>query len=126
MSGTPTKRSFSTACCTTGVASCTSRSLGAPVEKSAKPRSLVKSEDCLHLCDAQAQPSRFCAASPRIPRGIRRISQDSRQIDAFLAQLQRASQAATVMVAAMIRYPIIVGIGGLRVPFTDAAASRAL
>ena len=49
-------------------------------------------------------------------------STDASRLDAFHAQLQRASQAADRnAIAAMIRYPIIVGIGGFRVPFTDAA-----
>jgi hypothetical protein len=44
-------------------------------------------------------------------------------IETFLAQLQRASQAGErAAVAAMVRYPIAVSIGGLRVPFADAAA----
>jgi hypothetical protein len=61
--------------------------------------------------------------SADIPRAqSQKPANDSRQIDAFLAQLQRASQAGDRnAIAAMIRYPIIVGIGGLRVPFTDVA-----
>ena len=61
--------------------------------------------------------------SAAIPRAqSQNPDNDSRQIDALLAQLQRASQAGERnAVAAMIRYPIIVGVGGLRVPFTDAA-----
>jgi hypothetical protein len=44
-------------------------------------------------------------------------------IDAFLAQLQRASQANDRnAIAALIRYPIIISIGGLRVPFADASS----
>ena len=61
--------------------------------------------------------------SAAIPRAhSQNPANDSRQVDAFLAQLQRASQAGDRnAIAAMIRYPIIVGIGGLRVPFADAA-----
>jgi hypothetical protein len=61
--------------------------------------------------------------SAAIPRAQSQNSaNDSRQADAFLSQLQRATQAGDRnAVAAMIRYPIIIGIGGLRVPFTDAA-----
>jgi hypothetical protein len=44
-------------------------------------------------------------------------------VEAFLAQLQRASQADDRnAIAALIRYPITVSIGGLRVPFADAAS----
>jgi hypothetical protein len=44
-------------------------------------------------------------------------------IENFLAQLQRASQAGDrAAIAEMVRYPIPVSIGGLRVPFADAAA----
>lgn len=44
-------------------------------------------------------------------------------VDAFLAHLQRASQANDRnAIAAMIRYPITILIGGLRVPFADAAS----
>jgi hypothetical protein len=43
-------------------------------------------------------------------------------VDAFLRQLQRASQADDrSTVAALIRFPITVSIGGLRVPFAEAA-----
>lgn len=43
--------------------------------------------------------------------------------DTFLAQLQRASQANDrTAIAGMIRYPIAIGIGGIRVPFNDATA----
>jgi hypothetical protein len=49
-------------------------------------------------------------------------SNDSRQLNPLLAELQRASKAGDRhAIAAMIRYPIIIRIGGLRVPFTDAA-----
>jgi hypothetical protein len=49
---------------------------------------------------------------------------DAREIETFRAQLQRASQANDRnTIAAMIRYPITIMIGGgLRVPFADAAA----
>jgi hypothetical protein len=48
---------------------------------------------------------------------------DARQRDAFLSELQRASQAGDrSTIAAMIRYPITIAIGGFRVPFRDAAA----
>src|SRR5688572_7821525 len=48
---------------------------------------------------------------------------DPRQLEIFLAQLQRASLADdSQSIAAMIRYPITVTIGGLRVPFADATA----
>ena len=44
-------------------------------------------------------------------------------VDAFLTQLQRASQADDRnTIAALIRYPITISIGGLRVPFADAAS----
>lgn len=44
-------------------------------------------------------------------------------VDAFLTQLQRATQANDrVAIAALIRYPIAISIGGLRVPFADAAS----
>jgi len=44
-------------------------------------------------------------------------------VDAFLTQLQRASQTNDrTTVAALIRYPITISIGGLRVPFADAAS----
>ena len=44
-------------------------------------------------------------------------------VDAFLTQLQRASQANDRnAIAALIRYPIAISIGGLRVPFADAAS----
>lgn len=43
--------------------------------------------------------------------------------DTFLAQLQRASQANDRnAIAGMIRYPITIAIGGVRVPFADAAS----
>lgn len=43
--------------------------------------------------------------------------------ETFLAQLQRASQANDRhAIAGMIRYPIAIAIGGVRVPFNDAAA----
>lgn len=46
---------------------------------------------------------------------------DPRQLDTFLAELQRASQAGDRQaVAALIHYPIVIMIGGLRVPFADA------
>jgi hypothetical protein len=45
------------------------------------------------------------------------------QLEAFLQQLQRASQADDRgAVVEMIRYPITVSIAGLRVPFADAAS----
>lgn len=45
------------------------------------------------------------------------------QLEAFLQQLQRASQSDDrVAVVEMMRYPIAVSIGGLRVPFADAAS----
>jgi adenosylmethionine-8-amino-7-oxononanoate aminotransferase len=48
---------------------------------------------------------------------------DARQRDAFLSELQRASRAGDRnTIAAMIRYPITIAIGGFRVPFRDAAA----
>jgi hypothetical protein len=44
-------------------------------------------------------------------------------VDAFLTQLQRASQANDRnAIAALIRYPITISISGLRVPFADAAS----
>ena len=44
-------------------------------------------------------------------------------VDAFLTQLQRASQANDRdTIAALIRYPITISIAGLRVPFADAAS----
>ena len=44
-------------------------------------------------------------------------------VDAFLSQLQRASQANDrSTVVALVRYPIIISIGGLRVPVADAAS----
>jgi hypothetical protein len=44
-------------------------------------------------------------------------------VDAFLAQLQRAAHANDrSAVAALIRYPITISIGGLRVPFANAAS----
>jgi hypothetical protein len=44
-------------------------------------------------------------------------------VDTFLTQLQRASQANDRnAIAAMIRYPITILIGGLRVPFANAAS----
>ncbi len=53
----------------------------------------------------------------------RSVAPDPRQIEIFFAQLQRASLADDRQsIAAMIRYPITVTIGGLRVPFADAAA----
>ena len=43
--------------------------------------------------------------------------------DTFVAELQRASQANDRnAIAGMIRYPITIAIGGVRVPLTDAAA----
>jgi hypothetical protein len=43
-------------------------------------------------------------------------------VDVFLTELQRASQANDRnTIAALIRYPITISIGGLRVPFADAA-----
>ena len=43
--------------------------------------------------------------------------------DAFLTQIQRASQANDRnTIAALIRYPITISIAGLRVPFADAAS----
>lgn len=48
---------------------------------------------------------------------------DARQVVTFLAELQRASRTGDrSAVAALIHYPVVVMIGGLRVPFTDAAA----
>ena len=50
---------------------------------------------------------------------------DSRaqSLDGFLAQLRRAAQAGDrAAVAGMIRFPITVGVAGLRVPFKDAPA----
>ena len=48
---------------------------------------------------------------------------DPAGINAFLTQLQRASEANDrPTIAAMIRYPITISIGGLRVPVADAAA----
>jgi hypothetical protein len=50
---------------------------------------------------------------------------DSRaqSLDAFLIQLRRAVQAGDrAAVAGMIRFPITIGMVGLRVPFKDAAA----
>ena len=45
------------------------------------------------------------------------------QLDAFLTQLQVAVQSDDRnAVAAMIRYPVTISIGGLRVPFADAAS----
>lgn len=42
--------------------------------------------------------------------------------ETFLAQLQRASQANDrTAIAGMIRYPIAIAIGGVRVPFKDAS-----
>lgn len=44
-------------------------------------------------------------------------------IEGFLAQLQRASEAGDrAAIAAMVRYPITISIGGLRIPFADPAA----
>jgi hypothetical protein len=44
-------------------------------------------------------------------------------VDAFLTQLQRASQANDRnAIAALIRYPIVISIAGLRVPFADASS----
>jgi hypothetical protein len=49
-------------------------------------------------------------------------SADTAQREAFLSQLQAAVAADDRRaVAAMIRYPIAISIGGLRVPFADAA-----
>jgi hypothetical protein len=46
----------------------------------------------------------------------------SNQLESFLLQLQRAVQSDDRnTVAAMIRYPITISIGGLRVPFADPA-----
>jgi hypothetical protein len=43
-------------------------------------------------------------------------------IEGFFAQLQRASQANDrAAIAAMVHFPITISIGGLRVPFTNAA-----
>ena len=48
---------------------------------------------------------------------------DSRELDAFLTRLQRASQTGDRdAIAAMIRYPLTIAIGGLRVPFANAPA----
>lgn len=48
---------------------------------------------------------------------------NARQVVTFLAELQRASRNGDrSAVAALIHYPVVVMIGGLRVPFTDAAA----
>ena len=50
-------------------------------------------------------------------------AQSPSEFESFLLQLQRAVQADDrAAVAAMIRYPITISIGGLRVPFTDAAS----
>jgi hypothetical protein len=44
-------------------------------------------------------------------------------LDVFVRQLQRASQANDrSTVATLVRFPIIISIGGLRVPFADAAS----
>ena len=45
------------------------------------------------------------------------------QLETFLAQLQRALQSGDGdAIAAMIRYPVTISIGGFRVPFADAAS----
>jgi hypothetical protein len=46
----------------------------------------------------------------------------ARDLHAFLSQLQRASQSDDrKAVAGMVRYPVTISIGGLRVPIPDAA-----
>jgi hypothetical protein len=51
------------------------------------------------------------------------VNSGAQSLDVFLTQLRRATQADDrVAVAGMIRFPITVGILGLRVPFTDAPA----
>ena len=63
-----------------------------------------------------ASAVRIDAQSPGSPAA------DTRQLETFLAELQRATRADDRnTVAAMIRYPITVSIGGLRVPFANAA-----
>ena len=48
---------------------------------------------------------------------------DTTRLVTFLSQLQRASAADDRGgVAALLRYPITISIGGLRVPFSDAAS----
>ena len=48
---------------------------------------------------------------------------EPRQVQLFLEQLQRASEADDrTAVAAMIRFPITIGIGGFRVPIADTAS----
>lgn len=50
-------------------------------------------------------------------------ARDPAEIKTFLTQLRRASEANDRhTIATMIRYPITISIGGLRVPFADAAA----
>lgn len=59
------------------------------------------------------------AQSPYASAGI----DDARQVDAFLSDLQRASREGDRQaLAALIQYPTMVVIDGLRIPFADAAA----
>ena len=51
------------------------------------------------------------------------LSPAAETLEAFLGRLQRASRTDDRRaIAEMIRYPVTVSIGGLRVPFSDAAA----
>ena len=51
------------------------------------------------------------------------LTAHAQNLDTFLSQLQRAVAAADRQaVAAMMRYPITISIGGLRVPFSDTAS----
>jgi hypothetical protein len=48
---------------------------------------------------------------------------DARHVEAFIAELQRASRTSDRnAVAALIQYPVTVMIGGIRVPFANADA----
>ena len=65
----------------------------------------------------------LAAASTTDAQAPRAASAPSGQIESFFSQLQRASQSNDRnTIARMIRYPITIAVGGLRVPFSDAAA----
>ena len=67
---------------------------------------------------ANAAPA-LGAQSPYAAAGI----SDARQIEMFLAELQRASRhGERGAVAALIQYPLTITIAGFRVPFADSAA----
>jgi hypothetical protein len=59
-------------------------------------------------------------------RGAQALGQpaaDLRQIEAFLIELQRVSHGDDrEAIAALIRYPVTITIGGFRVPFANAAS----